>query len=1733
MKKTFSSILVAALTVFTFLTISCDVGMGEAVDLEAPEITVSRMVAYEGETATEPKTSFATTLFTKSHVKFYGTAFDNTGVKNVYAEIKWLGEEDFTYFKRADLSGENWVLDINFEKEGACWLKIVSEDNKKNYGTKSAKVVTLFVDNNAPAGDAWYIDRLVNGIQYNLQTKEALKKILEEDPKLLQPSNIDVAQNVKFNICSSFSDASGIQTVSISLFKENGEKICELTKTSDSSNYAPRFVVDASQIPNLPASGDHLIQVKYSATDIVSPNSNSVTEKDIDMGWFLWWPESDNPRCYIPQEGESGNINLHINDALNVTVFDDDGFKSGEKIECILKDASGTRLTNSNGQYPSYTPKAGERQCNIKVDAPGEAQTLSLRTTASDASGKSLVKDNTVLVTDDNHPTLIIEAPENNQIPTVDSASLITFKGIALDSSGCTNLKFVWIPESANVVDKKNAALEVLNADNSTAPSGAVSVTTLSSGLKLYNVKLSAEELDNGLKKQTFNFTQSLLNDFLDSNGKIDNNEKYFYIRLIRKDGNYTDSELKLSSDTIKPEIKLIGRGNMSLVDKDTPLVLKFMAKKSNGVKIDSSSYKVTDGEGNTISGTYNANEVAYTESNGTEVKGVYTCDAISTDELTAFFNNNKNPKYTLYAKDILGNSISEDFQFIISALPQISSISSSAPELCKIEPIMINVSFTKPVSVSDSSGIKLKLKNIKRNGSGENTVRYASLVGGQGSTTLIFQYDVQPGDESTGLQVYNEPNAGPIVGIPETTAHLKVLGEGQNLQDKKTIKIDGIAPKVTNVVITTDSVSENVFDGTDYLKEGRTVTATVTVNKKVTVQGTPKFNIGTFVLDWQGISSDGKVLTFRKKIKKGEFTDGLYTYSKDNCIDGLDIIKDAAGNELENALTGNYTKKIYIDTSSSDAPVIKNSAGNALESGKFMSEVIFKIYTDAEVKTEYSVDGGSNWLVYSDFGSSASSEKTITATSSVVSVTLVARITDRAGNVSKYSEPLSLEINNAFPKYTVECTNADKNYKEGKLTFKVYFESPVKIAADATAEIILSANDSDTEKFGSATHKAVLKTKGVETSEATFEYTIQSGDSFTLKINKDDVKLYGISDLYGFTQSGLELEEDYSRPKIRCDNVPPTVKKMTPGGTKTSFNGTNIYSNGKVIELEFSEPVKVNTGKIYLRQTAGWAIPPMFNITEFNKVTSAVKSNGNKKIGSLTGTEILYMDGLEDVEGPLSDKVGPANYIYHGTGQFVGPYKKSSQGLKDDGKSPNYKDTKYVLDFDMDIWGDEGKKFGTTFNTGNASRQDTVSQSGQVVVKEGSTTITTKNIRDVLESIHFHERTLSVNSASVSIDSDNKKKVTLTIPNGFLGDSALQPGLEWELVIEKGAFMDETGNFFGYEADGTKTNSDSRQATNLSSDVSAEWGRKRNTVSSTDNVKPLVLIQDGANPSFLSGGVAKPVVRVDRYSYGLGIYQPKIENGEIVRDFVQTVTSGENFYGSKKIIPTKPTAQVRVRIDCQTKDASIRHVKSTAVSKAIGNVTNTDNGGDRGVTSYASDSFTGLTVPSAPASATEGSGDVLFLSGSGDHKKSYVQLIYARAFLNGQKSEVEKEGIFQTVLCMVNPTFSNGRSIFEDYAGYNDVSVRGTTGWAGEPSISPFPLRDSAVSSPYLRRAYPDYYDGDNKNYYWISYEILIDSSMSIYSWGPNKNYCDWGQNWGLMKPGEFNKISNLKNWQ
>ena len=74
-----------------FTVTSCVLGLGEVIDITAPEITLRKMECKylkNGEEEISEQTVFTSTLYTRKNVKCYVTASDNIAVTNVHVEIK-------------------------------------------------------------------------------------------------------------------------------------------------------------------------------------------------------------------------------------------------------------------------------------------------------------------------------------------------------------------------------------------------------------------------------------------------------------------------------------------------------------------------------------------------------------------------------------------------------------------------------------------------------------------------------------------------------------------------------------------------------------------------------------------------------------------------------------------------------------------------------------------------------------------------------------------------------------------------------------------------------------------------------------------------------------------------------------------------------------------------------------------------------------------------------------------------------------------------------------------------------------------------------------------------------------------------------------------------------------------------------------------------------------------------------------------------------------------------------------------------------------------------------------------------------------------------------------------------------------------------------------------------------------------------------------------------------------
>lgn len=1814
MKKVCSFLFVYVFCFFGCLGLlsGCDVGMGESVDLEAPEIYLKSMTS--GDTTVE---NLSGGVYCKKQVVFSGTAHDNKGVSRVYAERKWASEENYSFIGNAELSGSDWNFTINFENEGSCYVRFVAEDEAKNYSSKSSKTVTLFIDESAPVATAWYIDRNLNGIQYNLKSKEELESL-----DLSLPENKDAAQNVGFTLCANASDTYGIKAISVTIKDEDGNFVAKVENSNSENNYAPKFkVTDDILVQGNPklASGKHYLQVFYNAEDVVDfPSSNSAEEIELELGWFIWWQESDVPRILVTSseiqtDSESGELTLneHINNVIKLTFFDDDILSegyfvllSGTESEKLASGKTNEELWSEIKENPQIlidsvddssdsgakTKRAvhfkadKEREKDIVLTTSSVAQTMKLfaigwdnssgisggnnnvpggeYNSSSENGNASVVSDKKIVaaeisvrVTDDSTPILLITSPKNNSVPVLNENKKITIEGEALDSAGCSYLEFVWVPSS---LDKNLAKLwldSIVTDSSHEALSKAKNRVSEKDGLKLWSVPLVEQGKTNGFYTSSFSFELDLLNDFTFSaenagnagNGNESGNEngetnekaldKYFLVKVTRKDGKSLYQDYSLSKDDLPPTIFSVSPlSDMQIVQEESDVSLKFYAEKDSGLEIETASYRIervdlspSEEITSSVSGY---SDVGYNKKSG------YYEATIKSDLLKSLNGSGIKPKYRFYAKDIFGNENFAEYTLVISDLPALKSISSVASNKYKKgEKIDIVATFSKTVQIAnDSSGSssggissvsspRLKLKGIRNTSVGknisENDAVYAEYSSGGGTTSIHFVYAVQDGDISDGLKLFDsfpldDNNSGSfasdkvVIGAlsdESSASGTESSGTGfsgaTNSFDSKNIQIDAVSPSGKIAISTSGGTKDE--DGKTYLKEGSSITATISLDENVIVES-PSPSV-SFVLD--GDESKKLSLPFTNISGSGENTklifsrtisfassgssssgslgnqNGLLYYSLSSCVENSSSVKDSFGNTMElsaeisassalSSVSSDFVNSnIYIDTIAPKTPkvtlVSSSSAGSSIDElsdgAKFKDSVSFRIEKAEDDETlkelRYSVDGGSNWNVVG-----GGTESGITESGGIVKLDSSCSFTycavDKAGNISDIPEPIYLDIESSFPSFSVECTNADGNYRLGSvINLRVSFDRAVNVAEGSSATISISCADSSvTNGSGSAVGTNSASSARIATLSSSFaknvysldfSYKVTDSDDFTLKIEKDAVNLSGITDEYGIEQGSKTLSEDYVRSDIHCDGISPSV--------------TSRQLNGNVITLTFSENVIKSGGNIILHRAGNWAIPPVLTASEFNKIVNAYPS-GKETLSLQENGKDKDMEDSEWVNGSSDNH---KNQYYHGTGQFVGPYKKTTQGILENGE-PDIT-TKYVLDFDMGIWEtDEAHYYGKTFVSSIQTKPTTLTSANSKVKK-----ITANQIREVLKNAGYDKRTVDVTSSYVSV---NGNIVTVTFPKGLCDESDdLPKGIEWELEIPENAFMDESGNdFASYKSD-----------------------------------------------SFFSSGVSSPVVRVDRYSYGLGIYQGTESGGE-------SIISGDS---------EKPTGYVRTRIDCETPDATIKYAKKTASQDT--SKSSTAVSGSEGVSYYLTP-----TVPITLATLmtesidTPYTKDSSFASGNGDYKNSCRQYIVAQATHSDLgSSDKGFEGIFQTVVRIVEPKQNGGYSIYQINDEYDDFSIRGTTGWSGEPYISPFPLRDAQVGSPYLRLCYKGKADSANsstdyyKDYFWVSYEVLVDTSFSGHLRNNSQNGKDtwrYVSGWGFVNPGGLSKCVGMK---
>ena len=531
---------------------------------------------------------------------------------------------------------------------------------------------------------------------------------------------------------------------------------------------------------------------------------------------------------------------------------------------------------------------------------------------------------------------------------------------------------------------------------------------------------------------------------------------------------------------------------------------------------------------------------------------------------------------------------------------PTVSSVSiSSTPSSNSTyklgDTIQATVTFSGNVTVDTTDGTPQLTLKIGA------AYRAANYIGGATTADLLFRYTVAAGDADTdGIEIESNQlslNGGTITDSIGNAAGLKHTALGA----QPTHKVDGVAPTVSSVSISSTPSSSSTY------KLGDTIQVQMTFSETVDVTGTPRvtLTIGTANRAAAYVSGSGSTaLVFAYTVVSGDTdTDGISIAANRLVLNG-GTIKDAAGN----AATLTHTALSVQASHKVDAivPVIPNNGiritstptsndtyteGETIQIQVTFTKTVYvtgtprltlKIGT-ADRAAAYTSAGGTANLVFA-YTVAAGDEDTDGISIAVNQLVLNGgTIKDAVGNAAALAHTaLSVQathkvdaIVRVIPKNGIRITStpsSNNTYRKGE-TIQVQGTFAGNATVTGTPQLTLKVGTAD---------RAANYTSGTGTTTLVFAYTVAAGDEDTdgIGIEADTLSLNGgtITDVNG-NAAVLTHPALTAQPSHQVDAVGPTVK--TDGIKITSNAGADaIYAKGDKIQIQmtFTEKVLVDT---------------------------------------------------------------------------------------------------------------------------------------------------------------------------------------------------------------------------------------------------------------------------------------------------------------------------------------------------------------------------------------------------------------------------------------------------------------------------------------------------------------------------------------------------------------------------
>lgn len=1232
------------------LASSCDIGLGAAIDLTAPEIkitshrdndSVGSVFAIRG-TATDNEAVSKITLDFNDADIHYQVIPGGEWQKKTSHEPSWVTvPSDSDYYCRVIGNTIEWSVGVNSEEDKAdsktdnsYTFEAVASDAAGNSGKKSKEVCTIIIDENNPVVSI-YKPELATGKWetantamdgYKLNDGNTISRLLNGNITLQgrQSGAISFkALRVEFD---NGKQQSGVSKYTSDSAVETMEEILELPDASLGDSPEPT-VYFAKNIEALDLrewsltvkpeewateefglnTGKHLIRVVTT-----SLSTSNAWERKV-LGYFVWYPEADKPWVTAPtgdteEKPVEQQTDCYPGSDISGSVNDDDGIKS--IVSTVYK-------KGDSGIYEKFTaqdytaevihalPQAGSKYAAWKIKVPALSGSYKYEIKVTDLNNNNTETATRYFKTSDvSAPKIEIFSPLDTTSAILDRDGNLKFNVKATDDGEVTLFALAWLnPALRSDLDNK---IKYLTGNYENWKNAASAGYPDDSGNIIY-------KLDNGTNSNTVAVekTFNLYNDFniggKDEKGNTIPLCSQDFI-LFASDGNKnTVKAITLSGDNITPEIFTV----------DSIRIGTTVKTFTNGVPVFASS---AAGKDAIITGKWKDMQTSEIESSASRLYAPVVKWGNKTATKTVL-NSNGTWTAEVVAPAGGGTITAEltDFGGNKKVVQKAASIETSESGLSRIDCITDDGSYTTGSVINlvleFTKNVDVYVKNVKPTLTLNNggTAYYES---GSGSTSHVFKYTVGSESDTDNLYVTKINQNGATwteTGSREDITSKVTITAGNtalenNIKTTRKIKIDKTAPKVQRITPLSSSGYFKAGDSVLFkLEFTEDVDITSEENLKMQFAHT---NGGNAVKTSQSTAAGSKYVMLTYTVAEGDNANPL-AFSG---LDGTGVtVKDKAGNTLSDWSPSSVPlfKGFIVDTEKPLPPSFGSWNPGDLVIDDAGTSFTLSIESETTGTTvEYSLDGGVNWLPYSG-------KVTLTNNGSYE---VTARQTDRAGNVSDSTTAKAFVINKGALLQRITASSrsgvytnsktSTPNYIEGRIEFR----TAVKIENGATVTINV--------KNGANTSRTIpleeCKSAAAENSIFTFRYEIKDGDSIDSN-GKLDVTSWSFEKV---NLSGKDVNISFpSAGNGKRFSENRDIKILTGAPAKNGSHSFTGEGAAAVLTIPFNRAIEKGIGdiEIVFDETADnntFKVPVVLTSDEYGELSSYPVISSNYKAG-------------------------------------------------------------------------------------------------------------------------------------------------------------------------------------------------------------------------------------------------------------------------------------------------------------------------------------------------------------------------------------------------------------------------------------------------------------------------------------------------------------------------------------